>query len=172
MRPIFLHRRVPTTTTNNSQLQHRRPAMGIIKVDPFRGFDSIARRVNDAFSEVQRGGFTFELGDFSPRVDVTEDDKAIVFHAELPGIPKESVKITVSDEKVLTIRGEKKREEKQEGQNFMRIERSYGSFARSFNLPDNLNTTAVKASFDNGVLSVEIPKAEPAKPKETEVTIQ
>ncbi len=146
--------------------------MGIIKIDPFRGFDSLSRRVNEAFDEVQRGGFTFEMGDFSPRVDVTEDDKALNFHAELPGIPKEAVKITVSDDRVLTIRGEKKREEKQEGKNYRRIERSYGSFARSFNLPENLNTAEIKASFDNGVLSVEIPKTEPAKPKETEVTIQ
>jgi HSP20 family protein len=146
--------------------------MGVIKIDPFRGFDSLARRVNEAFDEVQRGGFTFEMGDFSPRVDVSEDANALTFHAELPGIPKESVKITITDRNVLTIRGEKKREDKQEGKNYMRVERSYGSFARSFNLPDNLNTDAIKAAFDNGVLTVEIPKVEPAKPKETEINIQ
>lgn len=146
--------------------------MGIIKVDPFRGFDTITRKLTDAFDEVQRGGFTFEMGDFSPRVDVTDDASAITFHAELPGIAKDAVKITVTDGNVLTIRGEKKREEKNEGKNFMRVERSYGSFARSFTLPDNLDTTAVQAAFTDGVLTVTIPKVEPAKPKETEITIQ
>ncbi|MCO6465660.1 MAG: Hsp20/alpha crystallin family protein [Bradyrhizobiaceae bacterium] len=146
--------------------------MGIIKVDPFRGFEQVSRRVNDVFDQMQRGGFAFEMGDFSPRVDVTEDDKGVMFHAELPGIPKEAVKITVSDDKVLTIRGEKKREEKQEDKNYMRIERRYGSFARSFGLADNLDTDSIKASFDNGVLTVAIAKKEPAKPRELEVTIQ
>ncbi len=146
--------------------------MGIIKVDPFRGFDVLARRVNDMFDEVQRNGFSFEMGDFTPRVDVTDDEKTITFHAELPGIPKENVKITVSDGRTLTIRGEKKREDKQEGKNYMRVERSYGSFARSFSLPENLNTDQISASFENGVLSVAIPKIEPTKPKETEITIQ
>lgn len=72
----------------------------------------------------------------------------------------------------LPFAAKKKREDKQEGKNFMRVERSYGSFARTFTLPDNLNTDAIKASFDNGVLNIEIPKVEPAKPRETEVTIQ
>lgn len=146
--------------------------MSIIKVDPFRTFDSLARRVNEAFGDVQRTGITFEMGDFTPRVDVAESETSLTFHAELPGIPKDNVKITVTDGNILTIRGEKKREDKQEGKNFMRVERSYGSFARTFTLPDNLNTDAIKASFDNGVLNIEIPKVEPAKPKETEVTIQ
>lgn len=146
--------------------------MGVIKVDPFRGFENIARKVNEAFDDVQRNGFTFELGDFSPRVDITEDAASMTFHVELPGMTKEAVKITVSGDKVLTIRGEKKREEKQEDKNYMRVERSYGSFARSFTLPDNLNTDSVRAAFADGVLTIEIPKAEPAKPTETEISIQ
>lgn len=148
--------------------------MSIIKVDPFRGFDSMMRRMNDVFEEVNRGGIRFEVGDFTPRVDIAETDSALTVHAELPGIDKKDVKITVNDGNILTIAGEKKREEKTEDKekNYMRIERSYGSFARSFTLPDNVSTENINAAFDNGVLTITVPKKEPAKPKELEVTIQ
>ena len=148
--------------------------MSIIKVDPFRGFDSMMRRVNDVFEEVNRGGIRFEVGDFTPRVDIAETDNALTVHAELPGIDKKDVKITINDGNILTISGEKKREEKTEDKekNYMRIERSYGSFARSFTLPDNVSTENINAAFDNGVLTITVPKKEPAKPKELEVTIQ
>lgn len=145
--------------------------MGIIKVDPFRGLDTVMRRVNDFYEDVNRGGIRFEVGDFQPRVDISEDATSVTIHAELPGIAKEDVKITITDQSVLTIRGEKKRETKSAERNFMRIERSYGSFTRSFTLPDNLKNSDVNASFDGGVLTITIPKAEPAKPKEQEITI-
>ena len=77
--------------------------MGIIKVDPFRGFDTMMRRVNEVFDDVQRGGIRFEVGDFAPRVDISDDDKALMITAELPGINKEDVKITMQNN-VLTIR--------------------------------------------------------------------
>ena len=145
--------------------------MGIIKVDPFRGLDTMMRRVNDFYEDVNRGGIRFEVGDFQPRVDVSEDANSVTIHAELPGIQKEDVKITITDHNVLTIRGEKKREAKTEDRNFVRIERSYGAFTRSFTLPDNLKNDEINASFDGGVLTISIPKAEPVKPKEQEVTI-
>lgn len=129
--------------------------MGIIKVDPFRGFDTMMRRV-----------------DFTPRVDIADTEKALTFHAELPGLVKEDVKISVTDGNMLTIRGEKKREEKKEEKNFLRVERSWGSFTRSFALPDNLDTESINAAFDNGVLNIEIPKREPVKPKELEINIK
>lgn len=150
----------------------RRPAMGIIKVDPFRGFDNMLRRVNEVFDDVNRGGIRFEIGDFSPRVDIADSETKVTFHAELPGLKKEDVKISITDGNVLTIRGEKKREEKTEDKNFLRVERSWGSFTRSFALPDNLDTSKVDASFDNGVLNVSIPKSEPSKPKEQEISIK
>jgi HSP20 family protein len=148
--------------------------MSIIKVDPFRGIDSMMRRMNDVFDDINRGGIRFEVGDFTPRVDISETDNAISVHAELPGIDKKDVKITVNDGNILTIAGEKKREEKSENfdKNYMRIERSYGSFARSFTLPDNVAAENINAAFENGVLNITIPKKEPAKPKELEVTIQ
>ena len=145
--------------------------MGVIKVDPFRGLDTMMRRVNDFYEDVNRGGIRFEVGDFQPRVDISEDASSVIIHAELPGIAKEDVKITITDQNVLTIRGEKKRETKSAEQNFTRIERSYGSFTRSFTLPDHLKSTEVNASFDGGVLTITIPKAEPTRPKEQEITI-
>jgi HSP20 family protein len=129
--------------------------MGIIKVDPFRGFDTMIRKV-----------------DFTPRVDVTDNNGTLTFHVELPGMSKEDVKISITDGNILTIRGEKKREEKSEEKNFLRIERSWGSFTRSFALPDNLDTDKVNAEFENGVLNVAIPKREPSKPKELEINIK
>jgi len=146
--------------------------MGIIKVDPFRGFDNMLRRFNEVVEDVNRGGIRFEIGDFSPRVDIADTDGAVTFHAELPGLSKDDVKISITDSNVLTIRGEKKREEKKEEKNFLRVERSWGSFTRSFALPDNLNTDKVDASFENGVLNISIPKMEPAKSKEQEVNIK
>jgi len=146
--------------------------MGIIKVDPFRGFDTMMRRMNDVFDDVQRGGIRFEVGDFSPRVDIADDEKALTINAELPGIAKDDVKITVNGDNVLTIRGEKKREETQEEKNYMRVERSYGSFTRSFALPDTVDSQNISASFTDGVLTISLAKREPAKPKELEVTIQ
>jgi len=145
--------------------------MSVIKVDPFRHFDTMFRRVNDAFEDINKGGIRFEVGDFSPRVDITDDASNVIIHAELPGIPKENVRITINEQNVLSIRGEKQREEKTEDKNYVRVERSYGSFARSFALPDNLATDNVQATFENGVLTVSIPKREPAKPKEHQITI-
>lgn len=145
--------------------------MNIIKVDPFRGFDGMFRRMNEIVDEVQRGGLRFEMGDFAPRVDIRQNAEAVTIHAELPGLTKDDVKITLSDDRILTIRGEKKREETSEETNYLRVERSYGSFTRSFNLPEHLRTDAVTASFDNGVLTITVPKAEPVVPKEQEISI-
>src|SRR5579872_5925801 len=88
---------------------------------------------------------------YVPRVDISEDTNNIYVHAELPGLSKDNVKVTVS-EGILTIRGEKKHEEKKEDMNYFRIERRYGEFARQFTLPDNVKEEEVNANFNNGVL--------------------
>ncbi|MFI5263106.1 MAG: Hsp20/alpha crystallin family protein [Candidatus Kapaibacterium sp.] len=107
---------------------------------------------------------------YVPRVDISEDTNNIYVHAELPGMSNDNVKVTVSDG-VLTLRGEKKHEEKTEEKNYFRIERRYGTFARQFTLPDNVDDEHVVANFNNGVLEVTIPKKEPEKPKEREIPI-
>ena len=107
---------------------------------------------------------------YVPRVDISEDTNNIYVHAELPGLSENDVKCTVS-EGVLTIRGEKKHEEKREDKNYFRVERRYGEFARQFTLPDNVKEDQVNANFNNGVLEITIPKGEPSKPKEREIPI-
>lgn len=145
--------------------------MGIVNVAPFRGLDHVMRRVNEVFEDINRGGVRLEVGDFTPRVDISDDATALTVQAELPGVSKEDVKITIGEGNVLTIRGEKKHAETHKDGNHVRLERSYGSFTRSFALPDNLQKDAVTASFENGVLTLTIPKAEPAAPKEQEISI-
>ena len=145
--------------------------MTMLKFEPFRGFESLTRRMNEFVGDIEKG-VRFEVGDFSPRVDISEDDKNIYLHAELPGIAKEDVKVSVNEERILTLKGEKKRIDKVEDKNFVRIERNYGSFARSFVLPENVNFESVEAQFTNGILEVVLPKIEPVKPKEVSVDIK
>ena len=110
-------------------------------------------------------------GDWAPRVDIAETDKAFVIKAEIPEVNKEDVKITV-DNGILTIRGERKQEKEEEGKKYHRVERYYGSFTRSFTLPDNVDETKVKASFKDGMLNLQIQKAEEVKPKVIEVKVE
>lgn len=142
--------------------------MSIVRFEPFRGFEGIARKMNDIFGEIDNQSAPSA---YAPKVDITEDEKNLFINAELPGIPKENVKLSISDDRILTIKGEKKREEKSENKNYVRLERSFGSFSRAFYLPDNINIEKVDANYENGVLQVKLEKVEPVKPKEIEVTI-
>ena len=110
-------------------------------------------------------------GDWAPRVDIAENDKAFLIKAEIPEVNKEDVKVTI-DNGVLTIRGERKQEKEEKGKKFHRVERYYGSFARSFTLPDNVDETKIKASFKDGMLNLQIQKTEKAKPKAIEIKVE
>lgn len=145
--------------------------MSAMRFDPMRGFEKFSRKMNDLMEEVNKG-VSIETGGFNPRVDIIEDDKFVYVNAEMAGISKEDVKISVNDENVLTIKGEKKRSEKQENLMFHRTERYFGNFSRSFFLPDNLNKDNITAKFENGILTLIVPKVEPAQPKEVEINIQ
>lgn len=105
-----------------------------------------------------------KLGEISPSVDIFEEGEDMVVKAELPGIAKEDLHVTMT-ENTLTITGEKKKEEKVEKKDFHRIERSYGSFTRNFRLPDNVSGEKAKASFKDGVLEVRLPKTKATKEK-------
>ena len=107
---------------------------------------------------------------YVPRVDISEDASNIYVHAELPGLSKDDVRLTVC-EGTLILRGEKKHQEKKEDRNYYRIERRYGEFVRQFTLPENVKEEDVRANFTNGILEITIPKSEPQKPKEHEVPI-
>ena len=114
--------------------------------------------------------FSFpKLGEISPSVDIFEEGGEMVVKAELPGIAKENLNVSIT-ENTLTITGEKKQEEKVEKKDYHRIERSYGSFTRSFRLPDNVNGDKAKASFKDGVLEVRVPKTKETKQKKVTIT--
>lgn len=148
--------------------------MATVRFDPFKGFESITKKMSAIYDDIEKG-VRLEIGSFSPRVDIMEDDKNLVFQAELPGIAKEDVKVTINQDKVLVIKGDKKRDEmadeNADDKCFIKCERNYGSFARSFMLPDNVKDDSIKAKFENGVLEIVLEKAEPEKPKEVNIDI-
>ena len=144
--------------------------MTLVRFNPMRGFEKAQRRMNSFINDLEKG-VSFEMGGFNPRVDITEDDKHMYVHAEMPGIPKENVNISVNEDLMLTIKGEKSKDELKESQSYVRTERAYGNFSRSFVLPENVDTENIKAKFENGVLELTLPKIEPPKPKEIEVNI-
>ncbi|MDD8017466.1 MAG: Hsp20/alpha crystallin family protein [Bacteroidota bacterium] len=141
----------------------------------FCGIELLRRDVNRMFDEFFRGDVLADesfLGhDWSPAVDVVENDEAYVLKAEIPGMNKDDVKITLENN-VLTIRGEKKNENEKEEGNFHRVERSYGMFERSFTIPGSIKVNDIDAQYNNGILTMTLPKAEESKPKMIEVKVK
>lgn len=144
--------------------------MNMITYDPFRELRSLQDEVNRVFSSnLSRSGETgLGRGAWNPSVDIFENKDQIVLEAELPGISPEDVNISIENN-VLTIHGERRFEKKDEGDNFHRVERSYGSFTRSFTLPPTVSSENVNANFDNGILRLELAKREEAKPRRIEI---
>jgi HSP20 family protein len=144
--------------------------MNLITYDPFRELRSLQDEVNRVFSSsFNRSGET-GLGHsaWNPSVDIFENKDQIILEAELPGLAPDDVNISIENN-VLTIHGERKFEKKDEGDNFHRVERSYGSFTRSFTLPPTVSSENVEANFDNGILRLELAKREEAKPRRIEI---
>lgn len=110
------------------------------------------------------------VAEWAPLVDIVEHDTEYLIKAELPGVKKDDVKVTVQDD-VLTITGERTFEKEEKGRKYHRVERAYGRFARSFTLPEDADGNKVAAEFNDGVLKVHLPKAERAKTKSIEVKI-
>ena len=137
-------------------------------------FMSLQREVDRLFDDFTRGFPAFSsagaagAAELLPSVDVTETDKQIEITAELPGLEEKDVQVNVADN-VLTIRGEKKAEKEEKDKTFRLVERSYGSFVRSLELPEGVNADAIKASIDKGVLKVTVPKPAPAQVKKIDV---
>ena len=108
--------------------------------------------------------------EWAPRVDISETDNHFLIKAEVPGIKREDVKVDIVDN-VLTIHGERKEEKEEKGRRFHRVECHYGSFSRSFTLPQNTLQDHIDATFKDGVLSLHVPKKQPEKSKQVEVNI-
>lgn len=110
------------------------------------------------------------VAQWSPLVDITEDEQEYLIKAELPDMKKEDVRLTVENE-VLTISGERKFEKEEKGKKYHRIERAYGSFVRSFSLPEDADESMVSADFKDGMLQIHLPKSQKAKPKAIEIKV-
>ncbi|HEV8699861.1 MAG TPA: Hsp20/alpha crystallin family protein [Candidatus Polarisedimenticolia bacterium] len=144
--------------------------MAMVRWEPFRDLFSLQERMNRLFDESYRSRTGTEDdwalgGSWAPAVDIYERDGNIVLKAELAGLDPKDVDIRVENN-VLTVRGERKFENEVKRENFHRVERSYGTFTRSFTLPNAVDTERIKADFKDGVLQVTLPTREEAKPKQ------
>ncbi len=138
--------------------------MNITRWEPFRDFDDFFRQYSPFFSRgLRRNGE--EGAEWKPLADISETDKEYLIKAELPEVKKEDVKVTF-DDGVITISGERRQEKESKDENEIRVESFYGSFSRSFSLPDNVDPKAIRAESKDGVLKIRIPKvATPAAKK-------
>jgi len=143
--------------------------------DPFKELEDMQSRLSTFFGRapLRKNGEKEEamtIAEWAPLVDISEDDKEYLIKAELPDMKKEDIKLTVHDD-VLTITGERKYEKEEKGKKYHRVERAYGSFMRSFTLPDDADASKVAADYKDGLLKVHLPKSEKAKPKSIEVKV-
>jgi HSP20 family protein len=148
----------------------------LTQLDPLRGVEDLQNRLATLFGRapVRRQDGQEEsmtVAEWAPLVDISEDDKEYLIKAELPGLKKDDVHISV-EKGVLTITGERKFEKEEKDRKHHRVERAYGSFVRTFIVPDDAEADRVAAQFKDGVLTIHIPKSEQAKPKQIEVRVE
>ncbi|WP_152205842.1 Hsp20/alpha crystallin family protein [Marinobacter changyiensis] len=148
----------------------------ITRWNPISEFEDLLDRYNRQFgltrtNDDQEGKDLMRRSDWAPAVDIKETPEAFLIEAELPGLNKDDVKVTVQDG-VLSIQGERHKVEETSDEKQHRVERFYGSFLRRFTLPDNVEESSVQARFSDGVLSLTLKKVEPAQPRAIEVEVQ
>jgi HSP20 family protein len=143
----------------------------LTRFEPFSVAGTLQDQINRVFNDVLgRSGEESNLTTWAPAVDIFEIEHELVVKADLPDIDPKDLDIRVENN-ILTIRGERKFEKKVDQDNYLRVERAYGSFARSFTLANTVNSEAIKADYQNGVLTLSIPKREEAKPKQIKVNV-
>jgi len=149
--------------------------MSLVRWDPIGNVDTLFSRLLPSgfgrwpqFTLEGSGGRKFE---WAPSTDISETDKEYVIRAELPAVKKDDVQVTL-EQGTITIKGERKQEQQDKNEKFHRVESFYGSFERSFSLPDNVNADAVRCESKDGILTVHIPKTEAAKPKVRQIAVQ
>jgi HSP20 family protein len=147
--------------------------MAIVRWEPFRDLlttqDRFNRLFNQTFSNVF-GEDDVKLGTWSPAVDIYENEQSVVLKAELPGIDPKDVEVRVENN-TLFLKGQRKFENEVKEENYHRIERSYGSFTRTFALPGTVNAEKVEAEYKGGILTLTMPKREEAKPKTIKISV-
>lgn len=147
--------------------------MSIVRCEPFRGIFANQSRFNDVLNQAFArawGDEDSKSGSWAPAVDIYETDENLVVKAELPGVNPKDVEVRVEDS-TLYLKGERKFENEVKEENYHRVERSYGSFTRTFALPSSINADKVAADFKDGLLTLTMPKREEAKPKTIKINV-
>lgn len=148
----------------------------LVKWNPFRELDELQNRFGTFFGAFPKrmgngNGGTLTVPDWSPLVDITEDDQEYLVKTDLPEMKKEDVKIVVENG-ILTISGERKTEKEEKTKKYHRVERSFGNFERTFTMPEDTDAGKTKAEFKDGVLRVHLPKNPAAQPKKIDVKVE
>jgi len=144
--------------------------MAINRWDPFREVMALQNRVNSLFREMNEGDNPLTTASFVPAVDIYEDNKKVVLKLEVPGMEEKDLDVRVENN-TLTVKGERKFEKDEKEENFHRIERRYGSFYRAFTLPQTVDSEHINASYNAGVLKLELAKKPEAQPKQIKVNV-
>jgi HSP20 family protein len=148
--------------------------MNLVKLDPIKELEDVSTRLNRMFERfpprAESGREMLSVADWAPSSDITETDAAYLIKAEIPGVKKEDVKVTLQDG-ILTMQGERKQEKEEKSKKFHRVECSYGSFMRSFRIPDDADENSVKAEFKDGMLNVTLAKSAKAKARSIDVAV-
>jgi|SRR6266404_2460964 len=143
----------------------------ITRWDPFRDINQLQGSLNRLFQDYNRGSDELTTsGSFVPAVDVYDDEHNLVLKMEVPGVDQKDIDIRLENN-TLTVRGERNFEKEEKEENFHRIERRYGTFSRSFTLPNSVDTEKVNANYENGVLKIALAKRAEAKPKQIKVNV-
>jgi HSP20 family protein len=144
--------------------------MAITRWDPYREVMALQNRVNSLFRDMSGGDDTVAASSFVPAVDIYEDAQKVMLKLEVPGIDQKDLDVRVENH-TLTVKGERKFEAEEKEENFHRIERRYGSFYRAFTLPNTVDTENVAASYNAGVLKLELKKKAEAQPRQIEIKV-
>jgi HSP20 family protein len=143
----------------------------IAHLEPFRGLSNLQNQFNKIFNDSFRNqAEESALTTWAPAVDIYETPNELVVKADLPDVNEKDIDVRVENN-LLTIRGERKFEKSVSEENYLRVERTYGSFSRSFSLPNTVNAEAIGAEYKNGVLTVNLPKREESKPRQVKITV-
>jgi HSP20 family protein len=144
----------------------------VARLEPFRGLSTLQDQFNRIFNESFRNhGEESALTTWAPAVDIYETANELVVKADLPDVNEKDIDVRVENS-LLTIRGERKFEKSVSEENYLRVERTYGAFSRSFSLPNTVNAETIGAEYKNGTLTVTLPKREESKPRQVKVTVQ
>jgi HSP20 family protein len=145
--------------------------MAITRWDPFREVVALQNRMNSLFRDLNENESPVTTASFVPAVDIYEDDKKVMLKLEVPGMEQKDLDVSIENN-TLTVKGERKFEKEEKEENFHRIERRYGSFFRAFTLPSTVNTENVQASYNAGVLKLELAKKPEAQPKQIKINVE